>query len=296
MTPLTVFIRRRPVLTYFCLTFAISWGGVLLVIGGSGGMSGTAPTGDPRFVYALLAMLAGPSVSGILLTALVEGRDGLREFLLRARKWRVAARWHAVALLTAPLLWLATMFALTRISSNFLPGIFTSTDRARFVLVGLAAALGAGILEELGWTGFAIPQLRRRYGVFATGFMVGVLWGAWHLLTNVVWASRVSAGNLPLSIFLPASVFGVLVGYLAAFRVLMVWVYDRTGSLLLAMVMHASLTSSVLVLDPTPISGLDLLAYSFALATAVWATVAVVAVQNDWRFAHRPLRNVRRAA
>jgi hypothetical protein len=32
------------------------------------------------FPIALLAMLAGPSVAGILLTGLVHGRVGLREF------------------------------------------------------------------------------------------------------------------------------------------------------------------------------------------------------------------------
>jgi hypothetical protein len=61
MDALKVFIRNHPVVTYFALTFAISWGGVLVVIGGSGGMAGTAPTGDPRFVYAVPQCLrAGP--------------------------------------------------------------------------------------------------------------------------------------------------------------------------------------------------------------------------------------------
>lgn len=46
-------------------------------------------------------------------------------------------------------------------------------------------------------------------------------------------------------IFLPASVLGVLVGYLPAFKVLMVWVYDRTGSLPIAMLMHVSTTADL---------------------------------------------------
>jgi uncharacterized protein len=77
---------------------------------------------------------------------------------------------------------------------------------------------------------------------------------------------------------------------------LMVWVYDRTGSLLLAIVMHASLTASVLILDPSALTGGALLGYSFALAVVVWAAVAVIAARNGWHFAHRSLRTVGRAA
>jgi hypothetical protein len=38
---LTAFITRHPALTYFALTFAISWGSDLLVIGGPGSSPGT---------------------------------------------------------------------------------------------------------------------------------------------------------------------------------------------------------------------------------------------------------------
>ena len=291
MTSTTPFIRKHAVSTYFALTFAISWGGVILAISGSAGAAGTSPGSDPRFVYAFLAMLAGPSIAGILLTFLVDRKHGLREFVSRAFRCRVAARWYAFALLAAPLLWLATSFAMSLTSSEFLPGIFTSANKLSRVQVGLAVALGAGIFEELGWTGFAIPRLRRRHGVFVTGLIVGVLWGAWHLLTNVFWVSRASAGDLALSVFLPVSALGALVGYLAAFRVLMVWVYDRTSSLLVAMLMHVSLTASVLILDPERITGTALLMYSFALAAVTWITAAVITVgmrrQSRRRFVER---------
>ena len=111
------------------------------------------------------AMLAGPSVAGILLTGLVSGKAGLRELLSRLLKWRVGARWYAVALLTAPLLVTAVLLALSLISPVFLPAIVTTDDKAALLLSGIAAGLAGGFFEELGWTGFAIPRLRRRYGV-----------------------------------------------------------------------------------------------------------------------------------
>jgi membrane protease YdiL (CAAX protease family) len=216
--------------------------------------------------------------------------------LCRTLRARVARRWHAVALLTAPLLWIATLAALSAISPAFVPGIVTGTDRMELVLFGIAVGLAAGVFEEIGWTGFAIPHVRRRYGVVATGLIVGVVWGAWHLLTNVFWVAGATSGNLPLSIFVPASVIGMLVGYLAAFRVLMVWLYEGTGSVLLAMVMHASLTASVLILDPAGLTGTALLTYAFALASVVWAAAALVFARSDRHRAQPTLTETRRAA
>jgi uncharacterized protein len=68
--------------------------------------------------------------------------------------------------------------------------------------MGIAVGLGAGFFEELGWTGFAIPRMRLRYGILSTGLIVGVLWGAWHFLMNF-WASGVTSGELSLAIFVP---------------------------------------------------------------------------------------------
>jgi membrane protease YdiL (CAAX protease family) len=100
-----------------------------------------------------MAMLAGPSVTGIFLTALVYGRTGFREFRLRLLKWRVGANWYAVAILTAPLLMTATLSALSLTSPAFLPGILTTDTKASLLLVSVAVGLSAGVFEELGWRG-----------------------------------------------------------------------------------------------------------------------------------------------
>jgi membrane protease YdiL (CAAX protease family) len=86
------------------------------------------------------------------------------------------------------------------------------------------------VLEEVGWTGFAVPRLRLRYGMVTTGLIVGVLWGAWHLLQGL-WISGTYSGALPLALFVLLNFFSG-VAQLTAYRVLMVWVYDRTESLL----------------------------------------------------------------
>jgi uncharacterized protein len=75
-----------------------------------------------------------------VLTGLLYGRAGFRDLLTRMTRWRVGARWYAVALLTAPLLITAVLLALTLISPEFLPGILTTSDKAALLLMGIAYA------------------------------------------------------------------------------------------------------------------------------------------------------------
>jgi uncharacterized protein len=238
--------------------------------------------------WAIPALLVGPSIAGLLLTGLVSGRAGYRELRSRLLRWRVGAHWYAVALLTAPLVLAGTVFALSLRSPVFLPSIIVTDDKVSLLVFGLIGGLLAGIFEELGWTGFAIPRLRLRYGVLTTGLIVGVLWGAWHILVNL-WAANVAAGALPLAIFVPMILADLLLSWMPAFRVLMVWVYDQTGSLLVAMLMHASLTASTIVLG-TSATGAVLVAYHFMLAAALWVVVALVAVTRRGQLARRPLQ------
>jgi uncharacterized protein len=131
MTSIKVFIKSHPLLSYFALPFAISWSAILIAVGlGPGGFSATPQQFQMAVPYAVPAMVLGPGVAGILLTGLLYGRAGLREFRSRLLKWRVGARWYAVALLTAPLLILGVMLSL--ISSEFLPASSSPATRLVF--------------------------------------------------------------------------------------------------------------------------------------------------------------------
>jgi membrane protease YdiL (CAAX protease family) len=271
------FIKRHPVLTFYVLAFAISWVGMLLVIGGPGNFPGASAQVEKLFLSVMLTWLAGPSVASIVVTGLVDGRAGYRELLAHLLRWRVGARWYALALFAAPLMYVALAFALSLRSADFLPGILITSDRSALLVMGFAyGLLGGGFLEELGWTGFAVPRLRQRYSAVQTGLVVGLLWGAYHF--SVIFWSGSHAGALGLTILLAQ-----LFAWLPAYRVLMVWVYDRTASLLVAMLMHASLTAGMLILQPLAMAEVTLLIWLLAFAAAWWLVVAVVAVAHGGR-------------
>ena len=122
MTAIKAFVKGHPVISYYALAFAISWGAILLVVGlGPGGFSATPQQFQEDVPNAVPAMILGPGLAGILLTAFLYGRAGLREFRSRLLKWRVGAGWYAVALLTAPLVSTAVLLALSLVSPSTYP-------------------------------------------------------------------------------------------------------------------------------------------------------------------------------
>jgi CAAX protease family protein len=129
-----------------------------------------------------------------------------------------------------------------------------------------------------------VPRLR--YGVLGTGLIVGLLWGVWHFITTF-WSSGTSSGAISMAILLPGVLF--IVGVLPAFRVLMVWVYDLTESLLVAMLMHAGLSAFTVILAvPPTIALVPGLTYDLVLAAALWAFVGAVAVAQGGHLSRQP--------
>ena len=268
-------IANHPVLAYYALAFAVSWGAILLLVGPGGFLQTTSTS--PAFALVGFASLLGPSVAGILMTAFLDGRPGLRELRSRLLRWRVGARWYAVALLTAPIVTSLILFALSVVSPAFLPAILTSDDKAGLVLAGIAVGLTVSVFEELGWTGFVTPRLRLRHGVLGTGLLMGLLWGTWHL--PLFAGSAASSGSIPPVVFMAAMLFS----WLPPYRVLMVWVHDRTRSLLLVMLMHLPIVVGQFVLTPEGISGEAMFVSLVVTGVVLWLVVGAVALANGGR-------------
>ena len=261
------FIRRHPISIYFVLVFIITWGGILFLVGPEG-VPGEGMQLQRLFPLVFLAMIAGPSLAGILLTGITDGKDGLRRLFFRMSRWRVNIRWYGVALLITPLLLTAILAALTLISPVFVPGIITTSDRTALLVFSVVLGLAAGFFEELGWTGFAVPKMQLRYGAFVASLMLGLIWAMWHLLADF-WGGYAAFGMLYIPHFL------LWVFALPAYRILMVWVYNNTGSLLVAQLMHASYSGSQYLLGPSA-SAADNVLWNAVFSVSLWIVVAIV--------------------
>ena len=79
------------------------------------------------------------------------------------------------------------------------------------------AALG----EELGWSGYAIDLMQKGRGTFLASVLLGLVWAVWHIIPFIQ-ADRSSLWMAWQCLTLLAS------------RVLIVWLYNKTGKSLFA--------------------------------------------------------------
>ncbi len=272
------FIKRHPVFSYYFLVFAISWGGILILIGGPGNIPDTNENAEKLFFPALIIMFAGPFMSGIIMNYFTDGMGGVRKLISRLLRWRVKVIWYLIAVLTGPLTVATVLFGLSIFNQKFLPGIITVDDKIGLIIFGVSwGIIGGGLLEETGWTGFAVPQLRKRYNILTTGLIVGILWGIWHFLI-AFWASNYLRGEDSWSMFVAGFLAFYLIA-LPAYRVLLVYVYDRTGNLPVVMLMHAFLSASTLIFQPI-ITGEISFIWNLVLGIIFWIIVIILVSTN----------------
>lgn len=281
------FAQKHPLLCFYLLTFAISWGSVFVIAGGQDGFPASEEKLQKLLPFIVFGLASGPVIAGIVMTALISGKAGLRRILSCFVTWRVGISWYVIAFLTAPLSVLVTLLMLSQFAENYLPSIFTTNTIMPILASGIAAGLVAGLFEEPGWTGFVTPRLRARYGVLGTGLVVGLLWGLWHLIV-AVWGSGTPSGNLAIYLFISQLVF--YFGVLPAYRVIMVWVNDATESLFLAIIMHGSLTAVTTFIFAPPVTDQQRILYYLMLTVFMWMIVAGV-ISGNWGNSKQPLQS-----
>jgi uncharacterized protein len=255
----TNWIRSHPALSYFLLAFAISWIGALIIVAPRLIRGEAVPKFTGLMIFPML--LLGPCIAGVVLTAITSGRSGLRALFQRMRKVRFAVRWYSVVLIP-PVLILGVLHSFKAfVSPIFAPNLF---------LIGIGFGAIAGLLEEVGWTGFAFPALARQRSAFTSALILGALWGLWHLPAVDYLGSATPHGHFFVSYFF------AFAAAMMANRVLIVWLYTNTGSVLLAQLMHVSSTASLVVFSPPRVNAAQETLWYGAYALCLWAIVAVV--------------------
>lgn len=248
------YVVRHPITAFFVLAFAGSWlllSPIVLSQNGLGLFTFTVPFG----VFALLFILAtymGPTLAAFVVTGTLEGKAGIKVLLRRYVQWRVGLRWYLLAVFGYPLLSLITM-------SFFLgaePWVYLTREWPKFFTAYLPALLIFPALitwgEEPGWRGFALTQMQPLFGPIKSSLILGFLHSLWHLPIFLIVAGPVAAGPFNLVGFMQNTVSIMLI------TILWTWVFNNArGSILIAVLLHASLNATPNLLPTIPDAALS---------------------------------------
>ena len=214
----------------------------------------------PPSLVTFPVLVAAVAAAGLIATAATGGRVALAALWNRLTPRLIPIRWLALLALP-PLGILATLTVLRlAVSPAFTPG---------FLLLGIPIGLVAGFLEEIGWTGFAFPRMEARLGAGVAAPMLGFIWGVWHMpVVDTLGAASPHGAASP-------AFFAAFVALVAAVRCLICWVYVNTRSLLLAQLIHASSTGSLVLLSAQHVTAWQEAAWYAAYAALLWAVLAV---------------------
>lgn len=286
-------VKQRPLLSFFILVNALSWLAwtpYILSQNGLGLWDFSFPEllGTSQLLGVLPGAYLGPIGSAFLLTALVDGRPGLKAWVRRLLRWKAAPRWYLIALLAVPagMVLTGAMFVGTDIATPSMTALIA------YVPMLLIQFVTTGLAEEPGWRDYALPRLQRMHSPMKSAFILGPIWAVWHLpLFLTEW------GGYPDSSWTRLIAFMV---FCIAFNIVMSWVFNRTGeSLPLSMLMHVSVNNFATVMwaevFPTLDGEGDVIWIAMALGSVVAATLIVIATRG--RLGHpavasESLRNV----
>ena len=215
-----------PVLWFFVLAYVITGAGVCVNFYALRGPPG-APINSqtmPWLPYASYVLWAGPCLSALLMTLFLYGLPGVRRLALQLAPWSVGRAWPVLAVcLLLPLVVEVLPVKILAALAVSVPHLYwEGWPHYLYGAVIGAGLIGPGLFEEIGWRGFALPHLQRRYSALVSSLIIGLVWAFWHFPNFFFFTPT------RLAVFVP---MGIVIS------VIYTWVYNSTGGSLFAVVM-----------------------------------------------------------
>lgn len=208
-------MTKSPMPAFFVLAYVFSWTCWIL--------------GSSKNAQAFLILGSfGPALSAVFLVTVYKGKPGIASLLKKMGDWRHSWHWYAFCLFST--------FFLIRTAMVLLPlpqdrmALNANLPLQVLPLVFAYVFVFSVIGEEVGWRGYALPFLLKKYGALQASLILGFIWGLWHLPLFLL------PGNfhqwIPFPWFLLQSI---------GLTFIMTYLYKKTnGSLLIASLFHAA--------------------------------------------------------
>lgn len=227
-------VKKNPLVFYFIIAYAITWILVLPII-----------THTVSVNWHFLGAL-GPAISAFVVLFLIKGNVGISSLKDKIIKHRVGFRWILVAL--SPIFLLLVSLPIGYFLSgswfNFKQFIADNLFSQTSTFLWILPLISYGIFEEIGWRGFALPRLQKKFNALTATFILSIFWFLWHF---------------PMFFYRFDFSIGMVIGFylgLLSGSILFTFIFNSTkGSVLMTIIWHV-LWNFVATLDITFLSAI----------------------------------------
>jgi len=165
---------------FFVFTFLWSWlfFGIAVFLSQGNTQDIVFPSFGIEFAFVFLGV-NGPIIGAIISIRTIEGKDAIKKFFKSFLSikfgWKVWLSIFLVLGLSSIIAWILPEFFGEDRISTYLPSIYI------FPIYILMMVFFGGGQEEIGWRGYIMPYLEKRYGLIIGGLILGIVWAIWHL-------------------------------------------------------------------------------------------------------------------
>jgi uncharacterized protein len=226
---ISLWVKEHPIIAYFVLAYVISWIIVAPLIASAQGLT------DVPVPFAIHYLNDyGPLLAAIIIARIADGSVGLRDLFRRMIKWRVGFGWVLVAAFSPLAVWGIAVGIVVLGVGDPAPDLSSLGTIAYLPFMGWAGwifwILTAGIGEESGWRGYALPKLQSHMSALSATLVVTLFWVGWHLPRFFYYGGYMQLGFSVL----PLAAHGFL-----ALAIVLTWLYNSTrGSILMVALFH----------------------------------------------------------
>ncbi len=220
--------------TFFLLTFTLSW--MIWIPMAASGLEINLSGGKVSTLIFLMIGAFSPSIIGILMTYRTSDKAGRLDFWRRVIDFRrISFGWYGIILLLFPVIMGLTFFIESMLGGDIPPleSVLQTLNQPYALLVFLITMLiGGPLAEELGWRGFALDHMQKKWSPLGASLLLGSLHAVWHL--PLFFMAGTSQGSMGVG----TSLFWLWVIQVVAGAIVFTWAYNNN---------HRSILSAVLI-------------------------------------------------
>jgi membrane protease YdiL (CAAX protease family) len=228
--------EARNLAFFFLLAFGLTWLKNALTVAFDLKMP-TSLT-DPVVLFVVFVGFPGgigPTFAAFVVTAITEGKPGVKALWKRFWNRNASLKWLLVALLFYDTLRLTTILIARALEHQAYQILELPDPLWSYIPALLTPFIISGMGEEFGWRGYVLPRFQAKWNALTSGLLLGVTWASWHIPFFFI-----PGGGLYQRNFLEWALWLVLSS------VVYTWLFNNTkGSVLVTALFHATANYSM---------------------------------------------------